>query len=734
LIGGGAGLGLLIAWAAWPRHYGDNLSAGPNEIILNPHLKIGLDGQVTVVVPQMEMGQGAYTLLAQIAADELGADWRTVAVEPAPINPNYANDLIASEWDEGLSTYMLGDAARWAQKKVRTQSALMITGGSSTVRAFEPALRYAGAAARTLLSMVAARQWDADWRACDTLDGFVVLGNERARFGPLAAEAATFDVPPDIPFRIGTENRLRGRSIPRLDLPAKVDGSANFAGDIRLPGMVYASVRMGPLGDARLAGFAAETFRKARGVVDAVATERWLAVIGQTWWAAEKALADAPPRFQITGTAPDSDTAKAALDQALTQSGTDWLDIGDVDGVFAKARPFGATYSVGFSAHAALEPMAATAVMRDGLLELWLPTQVPGLARTAAAKAIGFSEDKVVIHPVIVGGSFGRKYETEIAAQAAVIAQKINKPVQIIWSREQDMAQDRFRPAAIGRMAARIDGAQLSAWRADIAAPATMTEMSARIRDGLRAAEAQRKSAGGFERAALSGADIPYAIPNIRVTHHGVDLGVPTGKWRSGADSYTAFFNECFIDELAARSGVEPYSFRMGMLGGNTRLAHCLTRVTALGNWQGGAPGTQQGIACHSMRGSHVAVLAEALIDDFQRIRVTKLVAVADLGRVSHTDIARQQIEGGLLFGMAAAISNAVQIKSGVVRPRRLGGLALPVLKDAPQIVIEIVQSTEAFGGVGEVAVPPVAPAIANALHAGGGRRFRSLPLLPQNT
>ncbi len=733
MIGGGVGAGLILTWAAWPRQYPSNVVAAAGEQVFNGFIKIGTDGRVTVVVPQIEMGQGAYTLLAQIAADELGADWRTVAVEPATINPEYANHLVAGVWDEGMATYLLGDAARWIQEKTRTADALMITGGSSTIRAFEPALREAGAAARTLLCMAAAERWDADWRACDTVEGFVVRGNDQVRFGEIAEAAAQFALPSDIPFRIGTENRLRGKSVPRLDLPTKVDGSANYAADIRLPDMVYASIRMGPIGDARVTRFDAKTVAAARDVIGTVVQERWVAAIGQTWFAAEKALVASPPQFTISGKAADNADMKTAFEAAFAAEGTDWLSSGDVDSVFAASRPFGATYSVGFAPHAALEPMSATAVIRNDVLELWLPTQVPGLARMAAAKAIGFDENRVIIHPVIVGGSFGRKYETEIAAQAAYIALKIDKPVQLIWSREQDMAQDRFRPAATARLSARIDGAQVSAWRARIAAPAPMAEMNARIRELAHPAEAQKAAKDTFETAALSGADSPYAIPNMHIVHHPVDLGIATGKWRSGADSYTAFFNECFIDELAQKSGVEPFSFRMGMLSGNRRLANCLSRVTTLGGWQGGGQGTQQGIACHSMLGSHIAVLAEAMIDEFQRVRVTKLVAVADLGRVTHSDIARQQIEGGLLFGMAAAVSNAVTVEGGVVRPRSLGGLALPVLRETPQVIIEFVPSTEAFGGVGEVAVPPVAPAIANALHAGGGRRFRSLPLMPRN-
>jgi isoquinoline 1-oxidoreductase subunit beta len=731
LIAGGVGVGLLVGWSLWPRTYDSTLSVGQGEHILGSYVKIGEDGHVTVVVPQIELGQGSYTLLAQIIADELGADWRTIAVEPAPVNPNYTNNLVAAAWNEGLATQMLADVARWGLDKMSKAETLQITGESSTIRAFEATVRSAGATARALLSMAAASHWDADWRACDTVEGFVVRGNDRVRFGEVAAEAAGYAPPHDLLFREGRQNRLRGESVARLDLPSKVDGSANYAADIRLPGMVYAAIRMGPLGDKSFIGLDREALEKGKGILRFITQKNWVAVVARTWWEAEKALTRAQPEFSLSGERPDSKVAKAALQRAFELPSSEWIETGDVNTALTTTVPIRADYSVDFAPHAALEPMAATAVIRDGLLEIWMPTQVPGLARRAAARAIGWDEDKVIFHPVIVGGSFGRKYETEIAAQIAVIAQHIDLPVQLIWSREQDMAQDRFRPAVAARMFARIEGARISAWRARIAAPATLTEMQTRIRQGQSAEAAGAATGGLFEGAAVSGAIPPYAIPSVSVRHHGVDLGIPTGKWRSGADSYTAFFNECFVDELARKTGVEAYSFRMAMLGGNRRLAQCLTRVTARGGWRGGEVGSGQGIACHSMQGSHIAVMVEAHIDDNQKVIVTKIFAAADLGRVTHGDIALQQLEGGLLFGAAAAIGNPVGVNKGVVYPRTLGGLGFKTLAEMPELSLEIIGSRAAFGGVGEIGVPAVGPAIANALFAGSGRRFRSLPLIP---
>jgi isoquinoline 1-oxidoreductase subunit beta len=734
LIGGGIGAGLLIAWTVWPRSYAENLVAARGEHIINGYVKIGEDGHITAVVPQIEMGQGSYTLIPQLIADELGADWRQIAVEPAPLNPIYANRLLAREWAEGTATWLFGEAARKVAAEQASRTDLQITGGSSTVRGFGQEARRAGAAARVLLSMAAAKLWESDWRACDTENGFVVRGNDKERFGALAAAAADFELPAKFPLRSGRENRLVGRSLPRLDLPAKVDGSANYAADIRLPEMVYAAIRMGPLGDSFFQSADKTAVAGNREVLKIVTQERWVAAVAKTWWAANQALDAIKPKFTTRGAFPGSQAARVALNAALDGNSSDMANVGDVDAAFAGGRLLRADYFVDLAPHAALEPMAATALIREGRLELWIGTQAPSLARAAAAAAIGFDEGDVIVHTMQVGGSFGRKYEVEIAAQAAILAQEMNRPVQLIWSRAEDMAQDRFRPMATAHMFARMGAAgRIEAWRARIAAPATIAEMKERIIGGVLPHDALESAAKRADATIVSGAYPPYTIPNLSVRLHPVALGIPTGKWRSGADSYTAFFNECFIDELAKNSGIEAFSFRMAMLATNPRLAMCLSRAAILSSWEGGTPGSQQGIACHAMLGSHVAVVAEASIADDQRIVVRKLVAVADVGRVVNPDIVRQQIEGGLLFGMAAATGATTSVERGMVSPRRLGGLRLPTLADSPEIVVEIIRSNEAPGGVGEVAVPPVAPAIANALHAGSGKRYRSLPLIPEH-
>lgn len=726
LVAGGAGVGLLVAWAAWPREYRPNLAAAPGEAVLGAFLKIARDGQVIVVVPQAEHGQGAYTALAQIVADELGADWRAVAVEAAPANPLYANPLAA----QALFAGALDRVPAAVLEEHARRAALMLTGASTSVRAFELPLRRAGAAARVLLCKAAARRWDAEWENCETADGFVVMGNRRLRFAELAEAAAAEEAPDDLPLRFGDEGRLTGQSLPRLDVPAKVDGSANFVADVRLPDMVFASVRQGPRPGARLLSCDKPAADRVRGVVAVVETAGWVAAVANNWWAANRALLALAPRFADERPLLDDASVDRALDAALAGEGFRVAAAGDLAGTFAGARIVEARYDAGFGLHAAVETPAATAHWQNGRLELWLATQAPTLARDAAARAAGIDAAAVVVHPIMIGGSFGAALETDVAAQAAVLAVRLKRPVQLTWSRGEALLQDRPRAAARARMSARLaPNGTIMGWQAKIAAPATGAALAARLlpADPLRRAAALLPA--GADGYAIGGAVPPYRIPALAIDHHPADLGVETGHLRGRADGYTAFFTECFMDELAHVAGSEPLSFRIGMLGGDARLARCLSTAGALGGWDGGVLGSDQGIACHVVAGSYIAVLAEAHVEDDGRVRVDRLVAAVDCGRQINPDIVRQQIEGGLIFGAAMATGASTGHAGNLATARRYGDLALPTLATAPEVTVELIASAADPGGVSDLAVPPVAPAIANALRAATGRRFRALPL-----
>ncbi|WP_375429215.1 molybdopterin cofactor-binding domain-containing protein [uncultured Sphingomonas sp.] len=718
LVGGGAGIGLVVAWGLWPRDYPANLSLGPGEHPFGAWLKVGEDGRVMVAVPQAEGGQGVYTALAQIVADELGADWRTVGVEAAPMNPAYANPLAIAELFGAVPGASFGRAP-------------MLTAGSTSIRAFEGPARASAAAARVLLARAAARRWDVAWEACSTERGFVVHQGKRVRFAELAAEAAAAGaggLPDPLPIGRGGAGRLVGRSVPRLDAPAKVDGSANFVGDVRLADMVHARVRAGPLGDSRLVRMDRAAADRVRGMLQVVETPTWVAAVATTGWAAERGLDALAPRFETRGVVPDDAGVAAALDAALEGEGTRIAEQGDLSSVFRGARLVTAEYRVAPGVHAAIETASAVAAFRDGRLEVWCQTEAPAHARVAAAEAAGIGEDDVIVHPMPIGGGFGARLETDAIEQAARLAVALKRPVNLAWMRGEEIARGRHRPPAVARMAARLAaGGSILGWSAKIASPPTGRELAERLTGRSVGRIAAIASPG--DRYAVGGAVPPYRLPAYAVDHHPAETGLPTGHLRGGAHGYTCFFTECFIDELAHVGASEPVSFRIGMLGGDPRLARCLQTAASLGGWEGGVAGSGQGMACHGFRGSRIAVMAEADMGPDGRPVVRRLVAAVDCGAVINPDLVRQQIEGGLMFGLGQALGASTGFAAGRPIERGFDRLWLPRLGDMPDITVELIASPEQPGGVSELAVPPVAPAIANALQAATGVRIRSSPL-----
>ncbi|MBM3928714.1 MAG: xanthine dehydrogenase family protein molybdopterin-binding subunit, partial [Sphingomonadales bacterium] len=469
LLAGGAVVGVAVAWQVWPRAQQAALPTAEGETAFGGWIKIGTDGHVVVAVPQCEYGQGVYTALAQIAADELGADWRTVGVEAAPEASIYANPIGAAA--------VIGPDDGWF-----AEPAPMLTGGSTSIRQFERPVRLAAAATRTLLCKAAARDWGIDWESCLTRDGFVVAGDRRARFGDLAVAAANESLTATPALRTGDDGRLTGTAAPRLDAPSKVDGSANFAGDIRLPNMVFASIRQGPFGDSRLIRYDAAAADRIPGVSRIVATDRWIAAVADTWWAANRALDVLSPRFETPGPVADDARIAASLDGALAADGVQLAGAGDVDGAFAGGRVFRADYRVAAGVPAAIEPIAATASFEHGRLVLWMATQAPGLARAAAARALGIGVGDVVLHPMMSGGSFGAALDVTVAEQAAHLARALERPVQLTWSRAESLMHTPVRAPAVGRMTARLGaGGMVAAWQAQIATPPVGPAMRARF-------------------------------------------------------------------------------------------------------------------------------------------------------------------------------------------------------------------------------------------------------------
>lgn len=738
LVGGGAGVGLLVAWGLWPRRYAPNMRAADGEHLFGPWLKIAEDGKVIVAIPQSESGQGVYTALAQIVAGELGADWRSVAVQPVSASPIFANTLLARAWataflPENIALDVDFGPVANSLNEIARRDMFVVTGGSSSIRQFERPCREAGAAARTLLCQAAAARWGIAWEQCRADRGFVIAGQRRLSFAELVVEASALDMPSPIPLNPSARNRLSGRDAPRLDLSAKVDGSASFAGDVRLPDMLFASVRAGPAGNTRLLSVDEKAALNMRGVLQVVKTDNWVAAVASNWWAANNALDAMAPVFRTKGRMADSTEIVQSLSNAIAKGpGFRATKFGDVDAAMAQeagARIFKADYTVGAAVHAPIETRSATADFRDGRLQLWLATQAPAAARLSAAEAIGISVDDVVHHPVIAGGSFDRNFDNSIAAQVAVIAKAVGRPVQLTWSRPEDFIRDHVRSPALGRLSAAMNAeGAVTGLTVRVAAASTMRELACRM-DGQQADKARKSASGQYDVLALEGAQIPYAIPNITIDHFPVSMPMPTGPWRGLANSYNCFFVEGFIDELAHKAGVEPLSFRMQMLIGQTRLARCLTGVATMAGWDGGMSGSGRGIACHSMRGSHIAVIVTARNSE-TGVRVDRVHAMADCGRLINPDLARQQIEGGIVFGLAQALGAATDFESGLPTARRLRDIDLPKLADVPEITVELARSDEAPGGVSELGVPAVAPAIANALFSASGIRLRELPLL----
>jgi isoquinoline 1-oxidoreductase subunit beta len=735
LVGGGIGVGLIVAWGIWPREYSSNLVAAKGEHVFGSWLKIAEDGKVIVAIPQSEMGQGVSTLLAQIVAGELGADWRTVAVQPIMPTPLFTNNVLAREWAPSFISHNF-DVTQVSDDvidNVAQRNAFVATAGSSSVRQFEEPCRKAGAVARVLLCQAAAKRWDTQWENCATQKGFVTFGAKKIAFAELVAAAAELSPPDPIPLNVSPNNHLSGNEAPRLDASAKVDGSISFAGDIRLPDMLFASIRGGPIGATRLKSFNRKAADKITGVVDVISANGWLAALGTNWWAANRALDAMAPVFETKGALADSGRMSDHIASRFSK-GKGWkiFTTGSFEaaaGKDADSRIVTAEYSVTPAVHAPLETRSATAQFKNGRLELWIASQAPEAARLAAAAAIGIPADKVILYPMMAGGSFGRNFDNLIAEQVAVLAQKSGRPVQLVWSRPEDFMRDHFRAPAVARMTAALStDSRISGLSVRISTPSSGRELAARL-SGDDAVIAMQTASGQYEAMAVEGAVPPYSIPNISIEHFPAKLAIPTGRWRGNSHSYTAFFIESFMDELAAKAGMEPLSYRMQMLVGQTRLARCLTGVAALAGWDGGASGSSKGIACHSMRGSHIALIASAVTGE-EGVRVKRISAVVDCGRIINPEIARQQIEGGIVFGLAQALGASTDFEAGLPLARRLRDVDLPELADIPEIEIEFIRSEEAPGGIGEIGVPAVAPAIANALFSASGVRLQELPLL----
>jgi len=756
LIGAGGAGALLVAFSLAPRRYASALVAGKGEHVFDSFIRLAADGTVSVAVPLCEMGQGITTLFAQIVAVELGADWKRVGVEPAPLSPVYGDPVLAARWaplwqpawlPSGLPA--LADTPDdWLARVHAEREPLMITAEGTGLAAFEGPLRAAAAGLRAMLTQAAAARWGVAWEACDTAGHFVVHGKQRLGFAALIGDALRY-APPDPPALRAEPAKERpadfaeGAALrfPRLDLPTKVDGSFIFAGDVRLPGMVHAAIVHGPQGDTELSSFDRNAAAGVRGVVGVVHTKRWLAAAAKTWHAAHKAVLAMEPRFRAVGRIADTAAIEARSDTAL-RKGKAYrvMAEGDPDALLVKPS-LTSRYEIEPALHAPLETATATARLGDGKLEIWIATQAPELVRRMAARAAGVPRRAVVVYPMHAGGSFDARLDARIAGEVSAIAKALGRPVQLTWSRWEESLAGYPRTPVSALLSAAIgpDKRQLLGWRTRMALPATAIEAGARLLDGQSATAALAAAKGQPDALACEGAMPLYAIPERAVEHVPVAMPLPTARYRGNAHGYGAFLTECFIDECAHFGGAEPLSYRIGMLTGQPRLAACLVGAARLAMWGGGQDASGQGIACHRMdlaapegqRSGFIAVVATAR-QDAGAVRVDKLSAYLDIGRIINGDIARQQVEGGLIFALAQAIGGSTAYAAGLPLSGRLSQLGLPLLADCPKVDIAFADSNEQPFDPGELATTAVAPAIANALFSATGLRFRRLPLLSE--
>jgi len=590
-----------------------------------------------------------------------------------------------------------------------------------------------------MLFAEAAARWNVAPEECRAQDGFVVAGQRQLRFAELAEGAARRDPPEVPPLRseppaeppTGAGSTAE-TEYPRLDLPAKVDGSFLFAGDIRLPGMAFVAIRHGPIDRSRLKSYDKEAGAKVRGLLGIVEGNRWLAAAGQTWWAAEQALAAMKPVFG-TGHPVDSNGIARALENGVNKgAGKRIVQIGSAEVIDGKPT-ITRRYDIAPAVHAPIETASATAWLRDGKLTLWIASQVPERARVAAARAIGIGVQDVVLVPMAAGGSFDARLDHTHAIEAAVIARELDRPVQLVWSRWQEMIESPPRAPAAAQIGARLgrDGSIVSL-SAKIAVPPFMREQGERMFDNRTSWAAIENSADRADPLAVSGAVPAYAIPNLAVDHVPVEIGLPVARMRGGGDALTAFFTECFIDELAQELGRERLSYRVAMLGQDLKMVEVLQRAARLAEWSGGAVASGEGLACHRMqlgnRTGRIACVAQARPGE-GGVRVSRLSAAVDIGRIVNRDLARQQIEGGLIYGLSLALGSAIGFEGGLPTTGRLAALNLPSLGDAPEIAIDFVTSDDPPFDPGELGTVIAPPAIANALASATGQRSRSLPL-----
>ena len=676
------------------RPYVISEDSGPE---INAWLAINADDTITIRVAQSEMGEGVFTSMPMIVAEELEADWRNVRAEYASANRSLKEDRVYQR---------------------------MSTGGSGAVRRSRVYLQQAGAEARERLIKAAAEKWNVNPSECHADYGRVYhkASKRSINYGAIAADAAKVSVA-NVKIKTPEQFNLLGLPKNRLDVPAKVDGSAIYGMDVRLPNMVYAAVVHCPVIGGTVRGFRFNAIRNRPGVIQAVRMESAVAVIAESWWQAKNA-AEALPIEWNTG--PDAKTSTETMKKAyvaeLDKEGVVAVAEGDAVGYMERSeRSIESDYSVPYLAHTAMEPLNCTVHVQEDRVDVWAGVQNPESALAVASEVSGVKPDNVYVHNCFLGGGFGRRSWPDFVREAVKIGKEIDRPVQMIWSREEDTAQGRFRPMSVMRFKAGFDIDKN--WIAYTNHSVTHSIMS-----GLRPDSVM----DGLDSSSLEGLDnMPYAVANKKITHTIKNTHLTTWFWRSVGSSQNAFAMECFVDEMAEAAGQDEIAFRRKLLVKHPKLLNVLDMLESKSNWGKSMPaGSAMGVAIHECFGSVCGQVAEVSVSQEGKLKVNKIVSVVDCGNLVNPLTAAEQIESGIMYGLTAALYGKITIENGAVLEKNFDSHQIAKMGDTPLMETHwALSGGEMWGGIGEPGTPCVAPAVCNAIYKITGRRVRSLPL-----
>jgi isoquinoline 1-oxidoreductase subunit beta len=695
--GAAAGGGLMLSLRL-PFAGGEAAAADADSFAPNAFVRIEPDGQVILTMPYVEMGQGTYTSIPMLIAEELEVELSQVRLEPAPPNEKlYANPLLG----------------------------VQATGNSNAIRgAWEP-MRQAGAAARVMLVAAAAKRWNVDPASCRAQGGEVLHGptGRRIKYGELAADAARLPVPQGVALKQAKDFKLIGTPAKRLDTPAKVNGSAIYGIDVRPPGLKFATLAQSPVFGGRVKSLDDTAAKAVNGVRQIVRLDDAVAVVADHMGAAKKGLAalkiewDEGPQAKL-----DTGDVAAELEKATLGSGAVAQNIGDVGKAMAGAvTKVEATYQVPFLAHATMEPMNCTAHVRSDGCEVWVGNQAIARAQAFAAKAAGLPVDKVVLHNHLIGGGFGRRLEADGVARAVEIAKQVDGPVKVVWTREEDIQHDMYRPYWFDRLSAGLDAKGMPiAWNNRFAGSSVIARW---LPPGFN---------NGLDPDSTEGAiDLIYDLPNLHVEYVRVEPpGIPTAFWRSVGPSHNVFVTESFMDELAAAAKQDPVAYRRALLDKSPRAKAALDLVAEKSGWgQALSDRAGRGVALQFVFGSYMAHVAEVEVAKDGAVRVRRVVCAVDCGTVVNPDTVRAQIESGIIFGITAALHGEITLKNGRVQQSNFDTYQMLRINEAPAIEVHIVQSSEPPGGMGECGTSLIVPAVANAIFAATGKRLRKMPV-----